>query len=310
MNNSTYTFDETFQDLQELNYFLLLLFAIGVPGNILMFIVFSSKELTKLSVSVYFRAIAITNLFMNAHFIQIFFRNKYDFYLTNWCLFLCKSYNYIVYSAGAMTTWYLAVAGLDRLQSVAFPTRLQFIHRGRFPLIIVIAITVYNLLFYTEIFFFKKYVAEINKLDNSTYNVCFTQNEEILSISDFINSTVIPFLVMIFSTIGLSLVVYNSRKRMRKFQLSNNNTNNNKQDNRSLKFTTPMVIINIVFLIMNAPVYLNYYIVFDTGFNLGLLFLLMYYSYFSIEFYLQIAVNKLVRKEFLKIIENIFTKRN
>lgn len=72
--------------------------------------------------------------------------------------------------------------------------------------------------------------------------------------------------------------------------------NNGKRD---FKFGFTIIITNIVFLILNTPVS----IYFILGISIELALKMVYYFYYAIEFYLQIAVNSLVRNEFLSILD-------
>lgn len=280
------------------SFFYLILTAMGVPGNILMFIVFSRKTLTKLSVSMYFRAMSISNLFICILMIKRFLDIQYDVsFLLNHSVIFCKGYYFVICSLTSMAAWLLATADLDRFLGIAYPTRFKFIQNGCFPLYVAIAITVYNLMFYVQVIE-TNYVNKIINLNNSTRSVCDISSNFFYT-SDLINSAIIPFSLMISSTIGMFLVVYNSQKRMKHFKHSNSN---NKKDRRNAKFVVSLIITNIVVLILKIPdfIFLNFFA--SDDFNLHTFLSLMFYSVYSIEFYLQLVVNKLVRNEFMSIV--------
>ena len=217
----------------------LIIFSTGIPGNLCMIIVFSQNTLTKLSVSVYFRAMAVANLYICIITIKKFLEIQFGFILYNLSVFICKTYNFLIYTVASMSDWFLVAADLDRFLGLAYPTRFQFIQKGRFPLYVVIVITVYNILFYIQVIFEANLVQKVENISNNlTHNECKTSNE-FLFMSDLTNSSIIPFMIMIISSIGMFLVVYNSRRRMMKFKKTTKNSNNGTK--RNLKFMISMI---------------------------------------------------------------------
>lgn len=272
--------------------------SIGIIGNILMFIVFyQSASLSKLSVSTYFLAMSLANLFINLTWLKFFFEALLNFYTASRSNFLCKSNTFSVYMVSSTASWFLVAPGLDRFLTIAYPTRFQFMQRARFPLYTVICITIYNSLFYSHLLF----DAHLTEISNSTYSCVYSTT--FLILSDLINGTILPFFIMIISTFGMIVVVYKSRLRMKKFQKPSKS--NNKRVKNDLKFAASMIITNIVFLVTNAPV--SFVDFFDSNSGFRTLFFLLFYSYFSIVFFLQLAVNNLVRNQFKDILRKMFS---
>lgn len=153
MENSTSNpINETIKSILFVSYRLI--FSIGIVGNILMFLVFYRNSLAKLSVSVYFRAMSISNLFININMIRSFnVSTESEYYLANHSVFLCKGFYFVIYAGGAVAAWFLVAADLDRFLMIAYPNRFHFIRKGRFPLYLVIGIIVYNTPFYVPLLF-------------------------------------------------------------------------------------------------------------------------------------------------------------
>lgn len=271
--------------------------SIGIIGNILMFIVFyQSASLYKLSISTYFRAMSLANLFINLFWLKTVIESVLNFDTTSQSNFLCKSNMFSIYTVSSTASWFLVTTGIDRFLTIAYPTRFQFIQRARFPLYVVIGITIYNALFFSHLLF----DANLTEINNSTYYCEYSTT--FLFLSDLINGTIIPFFIMVISTIGMILVVSKSRLRMKKFQKPNKS---NKRLKNDLKFAASMIITNIVFLFTNAPVSFVDYFDLNSGFRI--LFFLLFYSYFSIVFFLQLAVNTLVRNQFKDILRKMLS---
>lgn len=306
MKNSTSPVIEIINSVFFFSY--LFIFAIGVPGNILMFVVFSRSTLTKLSVSVYFRAMAIANLAINFTLVKQFAEDQYNYNISDRSIFICKLYNYLIYSVSSMAVWFLAAAGFDRYLIIAHPARFQFFHKNRFPFYITIALIAFNMLFYILVIFDSNLINQSNDdANNATYQTCLFENYGfLLVLCDFFNSTIVPFMIMIFTTIGMILVVNKSRRRMKKFEQAR--PNHLKKGCRNLKFGASLIITNIVFLILITPISISDlgFLNFDFEFDFGIVVLIMYSSYYSIEFYLQVAVNNLVRNEFVDMFKKLW----
>ena len=59
---------------------------------------------------------------------------------------------------------------------------------------------------------------------------------------------------------------------------------------------------------MSAPISFGDVFIPDIADDVVLLLVLLYYSYYSIEFYLQVAVNNLVRNEFVDMFKKLWSK--
>lgn len=287
-----------------INYTSLLIVFVGIFSNIFMFIVFNRNALAKISVSIYFRVMAVINCFISVTFLKEFLTFQYKITLADRSTFLCKSISYTIYAVSSMAAWFLVLAGLDRFLVIAHPTRFHFIQKARFPLYCVIAMIVYNLIFYFYWIFEVDLVTFMVNSNNSTFKKCYLFNLKDFYLSHLINSTIIPFIMMVISTIGLLFVVYNSRKRMRKFEQSSKKSSSKRI--RDLKFGISMIITNIVFLVLNAPFYIYNTTDKTSSFNWKKVFLILVYSYYSITFFLQLVVNNLVRNQFLSIFKRFY----
>lgn len=283
-----------------INYSSLLIVLIGIPSNILMFIVYSNRALAKLSISIYFRAMALANFCMSVFWIRKFMGYQFNYEIEDISLFLCKSISFIIYVVSSMASWFLVAAGLDRFLIIAYPVRFQFIRKIRFLFLVLIAISLYSMLFYSNLLFFS--YMQVSDSENSTfYPSCEYENSTFIFLSDLINVAIIPFIIMTISTIGLFYVVYKSRQRMNKFQQPNKSKKDKNSHNRQirdLKFGFSMIFTNIVFLTLNGPITLYYAIDVNSTSDLEKYFTIMYYAFFSIEFFLQLAMNSLVRNRF------------
>ena len=307
MKNSTYSLKSPQPvDYSVFNFSSLSIVAIGLVGNVCMFKIFSSKPLSKLSISSYFQVLSLIKLFININWIKKFFGFEYNFNITNQSAFLCKSATYVIYTVCTSATWILASAGLDRYLIIAYPTRFQFILKAHFPFYVIITVTVYNMISYVYMLVDTNLIITINSSTNETSFECRLGKNSFFNIFDFLNVAIIPFLIMSFSTIGIFFVVYKSRSRMRRFEQA---SRTNQKRMRDLKFGVSMIFTNTVFVTLCAPTCIyEYFFSQESVFEPRLIFSAMFYLFYSITFYLQLAVNNLVRKQFFSMLARQMSK--
>lgn len=75
---------------------------IGIVDNLLMFIVYSQRNVRKLSVANYFRAILIANILANIISANSFTSSYFNFYFSNISLFSCQVFNFLILRSGAV----------------------------------------------------------------------------------------------------------------------------------------------------------------------------------------------------------------
>lgn len=288
-------------------YSSILIVVVGVPGNILMFIVFSRNALSKLSVSLYFRVMALANLFININWIKKFAQYQYGFVLIDQSGFLCKTIMFSIYTVSAMAAWFMVAASVDRFLVIAFPTRFMFLQKARFPLYVVIAISGYNIIFNFHILIDTDLVSMTTNSSgyNLTTNECDWPYKSAFYLLILTHSTLVPFLIMIASTIGMTLAVHSSRNRVSS-AYSNSSESFRLKRMRDLKFSITMIFINIVFLILNAPNPLfNAMQLLNFGSSsialMDYINSALFYTFYSIVFYLQVFFNSLVRRQFFEL---------
>lgn len=165
---------------------------------------------------------------------------------------------------------------------------------------------------------------------STTVSYCDIGNERRLYWIDLINSSLLPFIsMMITSTLTIVFIV-RSRRRLSTSAISSSASRNglasggggghtvstrlphlagisSKRAIRDRKFAITSVSLNVLFLILNVPapffgVVSTQVDIVDTSLNnfVGYLSLCCYYSYYAISFYVQLAVNSIVRERFVR----------
>lgn len=287
---------------------------LGILGNFLMYMVYSQTSLRSISVSVYFRALAITNFLANFYSIEAFFEQVKDYYAMDKSEFICKLYMYILYLTGPISAWFEVFAGFDRFLSVIYSKRFREFKKTKIHFTIVVFIVVFNLTFYSHILFNFKLVTYA---DSQT--ICLSPYWEITYLMNLYNSAVVPFVLMILTSIATFVVIIKSRRRV-KIRMTNtfNNNLSKRRRNRDMKYAVTMIILHATFFLMNVPEpfyeiicsYLNVKVDRQLNKILSYTFAILRLMYFSSSFYVQLAVNSLVRKRFKYWCRKIYARMN
>ena len=136
-----------------LNYTSVLIVALGVPGNLLMFILFGQRTLRKLTISPYFRLMAISNIYTVLNWTRLFMEVMFDFYLLDVSEVVCRIGMFLISIAGPISSWCLVAAGIDRFLTIVYPNKFSFLKKPQFSLIISVIIFIYNFGFYSHVLF-------------------------------------------------------------------------------------------------------------------------------------------------------------
>ena len=294
--------------------FRLSIHSITIICGIFMFVIYFQPSLRRLSVSVYYRGVAVFSAFESL--LNLFFHFFHSFNLKKLKLINCNLKFFLLDISGSCLIWFEVISSIDRFLTIVFPLKTNLIKKLNFQRIVVIVIIIYNLMFYSTDFIFYN-LKTINKIRlNKTvvFQECHLENENELLITIFINKSAIPFVLMFALTIAIFIGVIRVHKRL-KLVTSRNKWNQTRQ--RDIKFGITMIVSNLIFFVLNFPWYflfilrvnpfnavdnfLGYYI-FNAVLNDSIKF------YFSTIFFTHLASNSLVRKEFLNLIKKGFFK--
>lgn len=313
---------------------------LGITGNIVLFLLFSVRgNLNKLVISVYFRALALANLIMCVNWLVEILENVYSFSLTNRVELLCRVLHFLVDSTAPMSAWCLTAADIQQFIAIAYPTRLIRLRKPRSAVVLLATLFVISMLVYShDLFDYNLARANFsnNSRTNKTHSTTCRQNANfnVNELADMVGITLVPFAIMLATSVSTLVVVVRSHRRTRRHhhtssscQHTNNNSHNESRTTtqRDIKFGITMISLNLTFLLMNQPLHvfntINLY--FSNGrrfaaifIRLGTLFMFLNSSFYCVTLYLQIGVNSLVRHEFVgffkdttRLIQSRFTNR-
>jgi hypothetical protein len=238
------------QALDILNYCYPVIVVIGTLANILAFIIFSRKKFQKTIFSTYFRILLIIDTIGLVYLAMgKFLYFKFGINVRNFNEHFCRLTLLLAYSIPPISAYILVAISIDRFISIAKPTLFLFRRKASFQIGVCIFIIAANLLYSGQLFF--SYLAIDYLEDPSVGPVCLIPYEKTLQTMDLFNSTIIPFLLMIVSTILTIKSVFDSRKKMS--QSTKQNKSNNQVRRKDIKFSITSITLNITFLLLNLP---------------------------------------------------------
>lgn len=270
----------------------------GLVGNSLMFVVYhSGGNLHQLSVSIYFRCMAIVCSCQNVYFL---FWIEYLCRLSSRSELFYKLFNYVQNLFVSIAVWLEVAASLDRFLTIVFPIHVAFIKKPLVQRIIIAMVVFYNMGFYSCILVKMNYRVE-EKDYESQANFMNT-----LYVMDLANSSAVPFAIMFVSSVATFVGVVRSHRRAKSLGRL---TNSQRILTRDMKFGVTLIVLNALFFSFNSIYRLNNVVhinPFDPRRQTVMFFVFasiisnLSEYYYSLNFYVQFSVNSLVRKQILK----------
>lgn len=249
-------------------WFSLTIPILGVPGNLGLFLIYSTKSLRKLSISIYFRSIAIFNLFICIFWINIILDYVYNINIVNSSNFWCKFAWFTIYVP--IVGWIEAAINLDRMRTIMFRRKLLFTTTHIFQIALVSLIILYNSAYYlisaisprirtlyasttTGHYsfaddYFVSNTTIITKNTTLVMHVCYMPYYYIYNYMDLPNSTLLPFLVKIIASVLTVVFIVKKRKQMRA-----KNSSLSHQRRRNRKFAITVIAMDVAFIVMTMP---------------------------------------------------------
>ena len=238
-------------------YFVTFLF--GVIGNFICFLVFSRKNLNKISEGFYLQAMAINDSIILIQELRHFLREAFNINLKLLSDLWCKLFMYMTFSIKSVTSWITVYVLFDRFISLKFNRRFQFRNNFKFKMLVVFLIYLTNLVTYIPSCIFRRIKEQdeiYTTLQNQTKECIFYTNEFLIITMDLIQSAILPAILMIIISVFTVFLIINSRKRLNT-QVS---TRENCRVRKDFQFTLTLTFLILLFLAAILPFILEEYI--------------------------------------------------
>lgn len=280
----------------------LLVLLFGLIGNLIGLAVFSRRNLSKFPTKNLYRSLALFDTIYLVYRIigEVTTDNGMSIYLISniWC----KVFRYFRYSLGPISAWVLVYISIEKFISIQF-SKLKVVV---FQNTIIILIVIFNLSYYSPFFVYSTLIAQ-NNTDSDMLNsnssssslvyTCYFQDlnqKKVLYMMDLVNSTLLPFALMIVFSTFLIHTIFKSRLRILRLDSSVDR----KRLRKDIKFAFTCILLNMAFVILNLPVCIANLLTEVSEFTYKVLLYLFFLS-FCINFYVLFTFNSIFRKEFL-----------
>lgn len=295
----------TFYVIEIVNLWSFFLLVVGIVGNMFSFRIYSRQTMTKSSFTIYFRTMSLADLIITLHIITFILRNMFDIDLHVQSNILCKSVDLVLFVTSPISAYSLVAISIDRFIKIKFSRRFELMYKRSFQIALVVCIVVYNVCFYGGILWSKQLNVNV-QYDNETnrsslaYSCDDLPSMQIFYQMDVLNSTIVPYALMVFFSCATIVVVFNSRRK-----ILTSTTIGVRKSRRDRKFAITSITLNTIFLTLNLPIvlFLTYGNSVEGNLHSMLfeIFNAVYYTNYATNFYVQLAVNSIFRREFLGI---------
>lgn len=288
----------------------------GLMGNTAMFGIYFAPALRKLPLSMYFRAMALCCLVENLKWLAAYSHD--GSFIDDNSPLACKLLGYLSTLLNPISAWLDVAACVDRFVTIVFPKRFTFLTKTRVQVIVILGIVLYNMGFYFHLVFDFNLVLESINHTSEFYIKCETNTGNPFKYTDFVNSIVLPFSLMILTSIAMIFNVVRSHSRVSSWKATTTNRGGfiDRTRKRDIKFGVTMICFTALFFVMNAPVrflslldYMNFDVYDEelTLSNAGFVATILFDAYYCVNFYVQIGVNSLVRREFVRLASRVLS---
>ena len=276
------------------NTIIAIIIGSGLIGNIISFIIFSRETFQKNSISTYFRALAIVECLTLSNFAIAVFQLVNNQELADQSDLLCKMLYYIPTQFNSLPAWILVAFSLDKLLSMR-TRQIAILKKKWFQWSIVAGIVLFNLVLYIEVPIF----ITRREISPGVY-ICDTSTMSFLNIFFIFylfEASIIPFIIMIISSVLTIRLLLNSRN-----SIENIGSLNNERKSRDIKYAISSIAINFMFIVFKIPI-LTFYamMAFNFSYNVYLIQFGFIFFFFvsSSNFVIHLISNSLFRREFL-----------
>ena len=280
----------------------------SLVGTTLGIMIFSRKNLKKFPMRRAYQCLLATDAFYVA---KIAIQNTFVYTnigsLKLLSSFACKLYIYTNFLICTISSWLLVLISVERCIGIVFSNRIKTFENRKFEMLLIALTIIYNFLIYIPFLLYQDIQQSVTNSTDSNetqinYDCEFGSTEQIQAfyLMDMINSTLVPYVIMLVSSIILIVFVIKSRIRVQ----HSANSKEIKSLVKEIRFGMTILLMNFFFVILNLPIYVANYVDTLSDFMYDLIGFIFMMS-FCINFYILAVFNKIIRKEVVRMIKSL-----
>ena len=219
--------------------------------------------------------------------------------------------------------WMYIVINLDRLIKIALPQRFHWLKKKLVQCTIgtivylfgygVLFVGLLNNTYEYVVYWTKNETGQVNEVVyNQTCQYHHSANVYNWCLSVFVSY--MPSVIMFIMSILIVRTLFRARSRSyeKRVAFCNPTTAATTESVRKkdVKFSVTLIVINVFYILLNMPINVLYSLsFFDLNFDWDLPYVfvsILFYSNFSLVFYVNLVFNSFFRKEFLRLVDRVF----
>jgi hypothetical protein len=268
--------------------------ALGIVSNSIGVIVFAlRKNFKKFPSRVVYIGLGLLSIMFTTTSILNDLFGVYGYKMEKISDFFCKLNLYMYEIFNPIVAWTLSFLSVDRFICIQF-NNVQLNKKIWFQTTILFLIIICNLIAYTPAFFIMSLTNYTTNATNPNTVVC-NGNKSAFELFDLINSTLIPFVVMLLFSSLLIYTIFSSRLKILRMASERDKARLKKD----IKFAISSIFLNFFFLSLNLPIHVAPLLDISPYTELNVIFQLAIYLSFSVTFIIMFIFNSLFRKELL-----------
>ena len=271
-------------------------FVIGTVGNLFCFMVYSRKNFKKISKSFYFKAMSINDILILLHELRHFIRSTSGFDMKTTADFSCKLVSYLTFTTISVSPWIKVYVLFDLFISIKYYKKFEQRNTLKFKQLVIFCIYLTSFSIYIPIAILRNKITHDDNDFNHTIELakCGSREyKEFLSILDIFYSALLPFFLMIFFTLVLTILIFQSKNRLKNRVV----TKYYSCIRKDIQFALTAIGLNFLFLLTNLPAA---FIEFFSGAEEKSWFKLLdnlVYINAALKFFIYFSINKMFQNE-------------
>lgn len=266
--------------------------SMGLFGNLISFIVFSRNIFRCNSISTYCRALAIFECLIIIQLIADIYSFINPIGFPNLSDASCKIFYYLSLLYTSIPGWILVAFSVDKMFIIR-TSPLKILKSKLFQWSVVFAIVLFNMIFFVELLISLKLEPLFFIPDVSFCNFAFLSYFNALIYANIVYSSIIPFVIMISSSIVTIRMLMKSRRSLERM-----GTQDNQRRMRDVRYAVSSMAFNVLFIAFKIPFIISPLLPFDefTTYYVDVSFLLFVFNCSS-TFFIHLATNSIFRRE-------------
>ena len=280
-----------------------LILALGLIGNTLGICNLSQKELKNIGPRKMYTFLLYTDLFYLLSIVVIYLQFAFDINLGNVSTITCKLWNYLYYTFATISSWLIVYISVDRCGCILRPAWRFMLRKRKTQLYWFIGVNVVCIIYYIPVGIYFKDIPTIIDDNNNKTHIKFecgfedTFSLQLISYTDLVIRVLIPFFLMIFSSLTLMYALFNARLRI----VANFLAEENQTFSKEFRLSLTSICLNLIYIVTQLPVSIT---VFGSQFYSNFYYewsAYLFYMSYAMNFYIILATNSLFRSGFVKL---------